>query len=88
MNAETKGWVVLTASKIAKIIPYAIDIAFIFSCGGMVILGTQIFKDASKELKILVDAGELPDCLIYYPSSMMLMMMSIILLLYWMTRRK
>lgn len=90
MNEETsrKGWAILAASKVARLIHYAVDIAFIFACMGLVILGTQMFKDAISELRELIDAGELPDCLLYYPGSMMLILMGLILFLFWLTRRK
>lgn len=87
-KADRKGWAYLAAGKVARLVPYAVDIVFMFACGGLVILGAQMFNDASWELKELIDAGELPDCLLYYPGSMMTMTIGAVLFLFWRTRRK
>lgn len=87
-KADRKGWAYLAVGKVARLVPHAVDIVFTVACMGLVLLGVQIFNDTSRELQELINAGELPDCLLYYPGSMMIMAIGAILFLFWRTRRK
>ena len=80
--SDRKGWTLLIC------IPYILDIIVLLGCGGIVMLGHNMFSDYGEELKTLVDAGELPECLYYYPLGMFAMLTGALLIVFWLNRRR
>jgi len=86
--SDRKAWALLAARKILTYVPYILDIIVILGCGGLITLGSNMFNDYGGELKTLIDAGELPECLYYYPAGMFLMLTGVIMIVFWLKRRR
>lgn len=86
--SDRKAWALLTARKALDSIPYVLDIIIILGCGGIVMLGANMFKDYGGELKTLIDAGELPECLYYYPAGIFMMLTGMVLMVFWLRRKR
>lgn len=86
--SDRKAWALLTGRKILTFIPHILDIAMFLGCGGLVMLGSNMFNDYGGELKTLIDAGELPECLYYYPAGMFMMLLGAGTLMFWLRRRR
>lgn len=82
-----KGWAILTAKTVLAAVPSIARLALIILLGLLIALGADMFGQYSEELKDLVDAGTLPDCLYYYPLGMFTMLIGAVMILFVLRRK-
>lgn len=87
VETERKGWAVLVLKKGLAAVPYIVDLAFLLACGGLVMLGADMYSRYGGEMKELIDAGLISESLYYYPASYFMMLFGAMLIMFRFKRR-
>ena len=76
-----RGWAILTAKAVLSSAPSMIRVALIVLLSVLAATCSQMYADSSAELKALIDAGTLPECLYTYPLGLFGMVAAAVLIL-------
>lgn len=85
--SEKKGWAALSLINIVVLTPYILKLAYAIACIGIIIVSADLFNVSRAELQTLIEAGDLPNCVMAYPMSMSVMIIGAGMLLIGIKRR-
>lgn len=85
--SEKKGWAALSLKNIVVLTPYILNLAYLIACIGIIIVSADLFNVSRAELQTLIEAEDLPKCVMAYPLSMFAMLLGAAMLLIRIKRR-